>query len=268
MAVIGIISCEILELELAAVLAEDPAIGRINVLENRHSARLIAMLGALPHIDLQCLPHIHAYRPEPGERIELLIRVLALGLHRKRQLLRDALRRAADEFAPHVAALMLGYGLCGNALDDPHAVLDVDLPIFQPLDQGRPVDDCVALCLGGRATYAAELHACPGTFFLTPGWSNHWPRMFDTRSGELAQAGRKRLLAGYQRGLLVLTPAFAEAAMRQRGRTFCQATGLRLEERRGSMALLAAAWSRARNSLEAPTASAQQGGNDANDRAH
>ena len=266
MAVIGIITCEVLELEFAGLLADDPAIGRIGVLENRHSARLIDRLGERARCELLRLPHMHAYRPEPAERLDVLVRVLALGLHRNRQVLRDALRRAAEELAPHVSTLLLGYGLCGNALDDPRAVLDVDVPLVLPVDGDHPVDDCVALSLGGREAYRAELRACPGTYFLTPGWAMHWPRMFDTRHGELAQTGRQRVLAGYQRALLVLTPALAEAPMRRLGHAFCEATGLCLEERRGSLALLAEAWSAAKRSAWQVTAGEAQGGDDASDR--
>ena len=266
MAVIGIITCEILELEFAGLLADDPAIGRISVLENRHSARLIDLLDEQARSELQRLPHMHAYRPEPAERLEVLVRVLALGLHRNRQVLRDALRRAAEELAPHVATLLLGYGLCGNTLDDPRSVLDVDVPLVLPFDGDHPVDDCVALSLGGREAYRAELRACPGTYFLTPGWARHWPRMFDTAHGELAQAGRQRVLAGYRRALLVLTPALPEAPMRRLGHAFCAATGLRLEERRGSLELLADAWSAAKRSARRIAAGEAQGGDDASDR--
>ena len=266
MAVIGIITCEVLELEFAGLLADDPAIGRISVLENRHSARLIDRLGEQARCELQRLPHMHAYRPEPTERLEVLVRILALGLHRNRQVLRDALRRAAAELAPHVATLLLGYGLCGNTLDDPRSVLDVDVPLILPFDHDHPVDDCVALSLGGREAYRAELRACPGTYFLTPGWAMHWPRMFDTRHGELAQTGRQRVLAGYRRALLVLTPALADAPMRRLGYAFCAATGLRLEERRGNLALLEEAWARAKRLANPAAAGAQQGGHDASDR--
>lgn len=268
MTTIGIITCEILELEFAGLLADDPEIGRISVLEDRHSARLIDLLGEKARCELQRLPHMHAYRPEPAERIEVLVRVLALGLHRNREVLRDALRRAAAELAPHVATQLLGYGLCGNTLEDARALLDVDVPLVLPVDGDHPIDDCVALSLGGREAYRAELRACPGTYFLTPGWAMHWPRMFDTARGELGQTGRQRVLAGYQRALLVLTPALAETPMRRLGQAFCAATGLRLEERRGNLELLADAWAAAKRSARRAATGQRQGGDDASDRTH
>lgn len=242
MAVLGIVTCEVLELEFARLLGTDAEVGRIGVLENRHSAHLIELLEAQPVRRLQRLPHVHAFQPEPDEPLEVLIRVLEFGLHRNRKVLRAALIEAAHELRPHVDALLLGYGLCGNALGDLQAELDVGVPVFRPMDRDHPVDDCVALCLGGRECYYAEQRATPGTFFLTPGWSRHWKRMLDTRSGEVSQPGLKRVLAGYERALLVQTPALDADEMLRRGEEFSRKTGLRLEVRQGSMDLLAVTW--------------------------
>ncbi len=258
MAVIGIITCEILELEFAALLGADAEVGRISVLENRCSARLIELLEARPIRHLQRLPHVHAFHAEPGEPVEVLLRVLESGLHRSRAVLRDALAAAAQECRPRVDALLLGYGLCGNALDDPCAVLDVDVPVFLPMDGDHPVDDCVGLCLGGRERYFAEQCKAPGTFFLTPGWSQHWKRMLDARSGEVAQPGIQRMLASYERALLVKTPALPDNEMQRRGQEFSRQTGLRLEACRGTMDLLEKAWAEAKRCVQEETAVAEK----------
>ncbi len=252
MSVIGIITCEILELEFALLLGEDAEVGRVSVLEDRRSTRLIELLEAQPLPGLHRLPHVHAFHAEPAESVEVLLRVLEIGLHRNRAVLREALAAAARALRPHVDALLLGYGLCGNALDDPQAVLDVDVPVFLPTDQGHPVDDCVGLCLGGRDGYYAEQRKVPGTFFLTPGWSQHWKRMLDSH-GEASQPGLKRVLAGYERALLVQTPALADDEMLLRGAEFCRQTGLRLEVRQGTMELLTAAWAAAKSFVQAKT---------------
>ncbi len=259
MAVIGIITCEILELEFARLLGTDTDVRHVSVLENRQSARLIALLDAQPTCQLHRLPHVHAFSPQPTEPVEVLVRVLELGLHRNRTVLRKALTDAAQELRPHVDALMLGYGLCGNALDDPRTVLDVDVPVFLPMDHDHPVDDCVALCLGGRDCYYAEQRATPGTFFLTPGWSRHWKRMLNPHSGVAAQPGLTRMLAGYERALLVPTPALADTEMLQRGEEFSRQTGLRLEIHPGTMDLLTTAWVTAKHSVLSKTMARMKG---------
>jgi hypothetical protein len=250
MAVIGIITCEILELEFAYLLGEDAEIGRISVLENRQSARLIELLETKPIRNLQRLPHVHAFYPEPSESLEVLIRVLNMGLHRNPKVLGRALSIAAREISPQVDALLLGYGLCGNALADPQALLDVDVPVFQPMDHDHPVDDCVALCLGGRECYYAEQRKTPGTYFMTPGWAWHWKRMLDPRSKDLAQTGLKRVLSGYERALLVRTPAMADDELLRCGAEFGRQTGLSLEQRQGSIVPLTSAWSATKNCVQ------------------
>lgn len=247
MAVLGIITCEIMELEFARILGEAPEIGSISVIDDRHSARLITLLEAQSIERLQRLPHVSAFRAEPEAPLEVLIRVLALGLHRNGSVLRRALNKAAHQLQQHLDALLLGYGLCGNALDDPRTVLDVDLPLFLPMDDDHPMDDCVALCLGGRENYYGEQRKTAGTFFITPGWSQHWKQMLDPRSGELSQPGLKRVLSGYERALLVQTPALDDAELQRRGTEFCQRTGLRLESIQGSMDPLTTAWAAARD---------------------
>jgi hypothetical protein len=249
MARIGIITCEILELEFAHLLGEEPELGCVSVLEDSHSARLITLLLEHPAQHLRRFPHISALRPEPTESLEVVVRVLAMGLHRNRKVLIHALTKAAHDLQPHIDVLLLGYGLCGNTLSNPHQTLDVDLPIFLPMDEDHPIDDCVALCLGERECYYDEQRKNAGTFFLTPGWSQHWKRMLDARSGEISQPGLNRLLSGYERALLVRTPAVADDELRRRGREFSRKTGLRLEEREGTMAPLSAAWRAAKRAV-------------------
>jgi hypothetical protein len=197
------------------------------------------------------VPHPHAFAAEPGIQLEVLVQVLALGLHRNRKVLQHALSKAAHSLQGRIDALLLGYGLCGGALDDARSVVNVDVPLFQPMDGNHAVDDCVALCLGGRECYYREQRKTAGTFFLTPGWSRHWRQMLDTRSGKVSQPGLERLLSGYQRALLVETPVINARELRQHGEDFARQTGLRLEQRSGTMASLEMAWQTARASLRA-----------------
>jgi hypothetical protein len=250
MAVLGIITCEVLEQEFAKILADDSDIGRISVLQDSHSKRLLELLQArdLPH--LYCLPHSHAFHPEPDVSLELLVRVLALGLHRNRKVLRHALTKAAQEMRPHIDAMLLGYGRCGGAVDDAASLLDLDIPLYQPMDGDTPMDDCVALCLGGRERYYREQRKIAGTYFLTPGWAKHWRRMLDPRSDELSQPGLKRMLRDYERALVVQSPALPDKELSRDGEKFSRLTGLRLETQNGTMAGLTKAWEQAKAAIQ------------------
>jgi hypothetical protein len=242
MAVIGIITCEILELEFAKLLSEDAEIKRISVLEDKCSARIIELLEERQIHNLQRLPHTHSFHPEPEMSLEVFIYVLEMGLHRTRKILNRAVTKAIQTMQTRVDALLLGYGRCGGSLDGVNAFVDRDIPIFQPMDGDHPIDDCVALSLGGGQRYYAEQRKIAGTYFLTPGWSLHWQQMLDMRTGKVSQPGLERLLSGYERALMVQTPAINNSELQRHGDEFKRVTGLRLEMQKGTMTPLITAW--------------------------
>ncbi|BCV21474.1 DUF1638 domain-containing protein [Moorella sp. Hama-1] len=89
-------------------------------------------------------------------REELLF--LDQGLHRSPERLRQALQEAIDA-AVDYDFVLLGYGLCGGALDGLHAG---PCPVIIP-----KVDDCIPLLLG---SVAARGGWPAGTYFLSSGW--------------------------------------------------------------------------------------------------
>ena len=134
---------------------------RANGLQNRHQS-------------LQLIPQVDAFIPDPSVKLEVLVRVMELALHDRKKILQEALVKAASEMSRHLEAIFLGYGLCGNALDRPEKLLaETGIPVFIPMDEDHPVDDCVGLLLGGRTCYYGEQCKTAGTFFMIPGWTSH-----------------------------------------------------------------------------------------------
>lgn len=250
MGVIGILTCEILELEFAHLLSRDPAVKCATIVEDAHSTRLLEALDAAESPRVSRIAHVKGFSPTFSEagQVEVLVRVLEFALHRKRELLQQALIRAAHELQPYVDVLLLGYGLCGNALLRPLEVLDVDIPVFQPLDNGHPVDDCVGLLLGGRECYYAEQQRVAGTFFMLPGWTHHWQAMFGPDFCADPEMAR-RMLARYERALLVQTPVMSEEVMRRQITEFIRFFELRIETCQGTLRLLRDAWNSAKAQL-------------------
>jgi hypothetical protein len=253
MGVLGILTCEILELEVAYLLGTDPDVSQITVLENVRSTRLIEALESGEFQDVRRIPHIKGFFPEPAEHLEVLVRVLELALHRRKETLQRGLVGAAREMSRHVDALLLGYGLCGNALENPKELLDVEVPIFVPIDGDHPVDDCVGLSLGGRDCYYAEQCQVPGTFFMTPGWSCHWKKLFGQDFGDVEREVAKRLFAHYERTLLVLTPVMSQDEMKRSANEFSRLVGLCVQERQGTLDILGKAWKVAKAFLNSKT---------------
>ena len=164
MAVLGVLTCEILELEFAYLLAKDPEIDLVTMLEDRYS---LGMIEALESRNLapRRIPILKGFSPNQPDRLEVLVRVLELALHNRKRFLQEGLTKAAKEMGRFVDAIVLGYGLCGNALQKPEELLvDAGVPIFIPMDQDHPVDDCVGLIIGGRECYYKEQCRVAGTF--------------------------------------------------------------------------------------------------------
>ena len=252
MAVLGVLTCQILELEFAHLLKHDPDIGAITVLADRHSMDLIEVLEQ-QHLSPRRIPLIRDFTPMGSHRLEVLVRVLELGLHNRKKLLQEGLIKAAREMGRCVDAIVLGYGLCGNALKDPHELLsDAGVPIFIPMDRDHPVDDCVGLIIGGRDCYYGEQCKVAGTFFMIPGWTRHWQELFKKEYGSLDIEFARRIfgMANYERSLMIPNPALSAEEMRRNIEEFNQLFGFRTELLQGSLDILNKTWEKAKYHLQ------------------
>jgi hypothetical protein len=243
MSVLGILTCEILELEFANLLASDTDLTRVTVLKDSRSERLIEMLELSRIPKLKKIKDFSEFDPHSDNQLEILVQVLELALHNRKRTLQQGIKEAAMVFGPHVDALMLGYGLCGNALEKPEQLLaDAGVPVFIPMDDDHPVDDCVGLIIGGRQRYYDEQCNVAGTFFMIPGWTSHWRRMFEQEFGNWSLDMAKRLFRDYERSLLVTTPHMSVEIMRQNSEAFNNLFELRTEVCEGTLKLLHDTW--------------------------
>jgi hypothetical protein len=254
MSVLGILTCEILELEFAHLLGLDRQLARITILEDERSACLIKTLESTNSQNLQKIASLNEFNPVSKDETEVLVRVLELGLHNRKQTLQRGLVQAAQELGPNVDALLLGYGLCGNALEKPEELLsDAGVPVFIPMDEDHPIDDCVGLIIGGRKNYFGEQRKVAGTFFMIPGWTCHWRQMFEKEFGDLNLDLAKRLFANYERSLIISTPILSEDEMRRNSDAFNEMFGLRTETRKGTLSILNKTYNSAKAFLNTKT---------------
>jgi len=250
MSVLGILTCEILELEFAYLLGLDTDLARVTVLGDSRSERFVEMLELLRAPKLKKIKDVSEFDPFSDNRLEILVQVLELALHNRKQTLQQGIKKAAMAFGPYVDALMLGYGLCGNALENPEQLLtEAGVPIFIPMDVDHPVDDCVGLIIGGRQHYYREQCKVAGTFFMIPGWTFHWRRMFEREFGNLSLDMAKRLFRDYERSLLITTPVMSEVEMKQNSHEFNELFNLREETRFGTLSIIKETWNSAKTFL-------------------
>ena len=163
--------------------------------------------------------------------------VLDFGLHVNPEELRNALQETIDNSASTTKTIILGYGLCSQAVVGLRAN---GCTLVVP-----KVDDCIAIFLGSKQAYRAQSRAEPGTYYMTKGWIEagdspfgEYETMVERYGEEKARYLMGKILKNYTRLALINTGEYEL----ERYRKYCQRTadhfGLRYEEIPGSNALI------------------------------
>ena len=244
---LGIVTCQILELEFAHILSNDPDISEIWVVADPFSKELIEILESEGPKRVHRASNIGKFDIDKTKGIGVLIRVMEVGLHSNISTLRREVVAAVKDLAPFVDAVLLGYGLCGNALNNTVELFsDIPVPVMLPMQNEEPVDDCVGLIIGGRENYYEEQRRCAGTMFMNAGFSRHWgkilsmdipPKLIHKKDKIL-----ERIWGNYERSLLLSTPVLDENELRNNTKEFNERFGLKTETRAGTLSLLENAW--------------------------
>ncbi|MDQ7785621.1 MAG: DUF1638 domain-containing protein [Desulfomonilaceae bacterium] len=240
MPVIGIVTCQILELEIAHMLSHDEQIDGITVLHGDYSGGLIESLRSQDDPRLRVIGWIPEFEPSSPDRLDVLVEVVKLGLHIVIKDLKEGVTSAVREISPYVDAVMLGYGLCGNAMEKPEELFEsVDVPVFMVMDEDHIVDDCIGMLIGGRENYYEEQCKVAGTMFMTPGFVRHWKDLLHKSLGGMYDLEMsKRMLKDYERSLLMPTGVMSLETMEEQIQEFNELYGLRTEFREGTVDLL------------------------------
>lgn len=90
MAVVGVLTCEILELEFAHLLAKDHDVARVTVLDNKFAARFIDASESAGRHRPTKIPILQSFSPDSSDRLEVLVYVLEIALHNRKRHLQDA----------------------------------------------------------------------------------------------------------------------------------------------------------------------------------
>jgi hypothetical protein len=163
--------------------------------------------------------------------------VLDFGLHISPEALRHALQEAIDASAASAETILLGYGLCSQAVVGLRAN---DCTLVVP-----KVDDCIAIFLGSGEAYKAQSRTEPGTYYLTKGWIEAGDSPFEEYDSLVEQYGEQKarrlmglVLKNYTRLALINTGHYELERYRDYSRRTAERFGLRYEEIPGSNALI------------------------------
>ena len=163
--------------------------------------------------------------------------VMDFGLHTDPKSLKGALQNAIDSSAPNIETILLGYGLCSQAV--------VGLRSGKRTLIIPRVDDCIAIFLGSAAEYQKQCSTVPGTYYLTTGWieSHHTPFseydiLVKGYGEQIAKRIIKQILKNYTRLAFIATGNNDLEYYREHSRSMAERFNLRYEEIQGSPLLI------------------------------
>jgi hypothetical protein len=163
--------------------------------------------------------------------------VLDFGLHIDPKELKRILQETIDALAPGTDTILLGYGLCSQAVVGLRAN---DCTLVVP-----KVDDCIGIFLGSYAAYREQSSAEPGTYYLTKGWIEAGDSPFDEYDSLVERYGEEKarwlmsqILKNYTRLALINTGQYELERYRAYARSTAERWGLRYEEIPGSDVLV------------------------------
>lgn len=110
--------------------------------------------------------------------------ILDIALHLKPDHLKEVLLGTIQEMEEEGSTIVLGYGLCGKALE---GVYSAKSTLVLP-----KVDDCVGMLLGSRARHRNVLTDRPGTYFFERRWLETELNIFTQMGKGLAHISQER----------------------------------------------------------------------------
>jgi len=159
--------------------------------------------------------------------------VLDFGLHTNPKSLKRALQNAIDSSPTDIETILLGYGLCSQAVV---GLRSGSRTLIIPR-----VDDCIAIFLGSAVEYQRQYRSVPGTYYLTKGWIEFGDTPFSEydillkRYGEqIAQRIINQILKNYTRLAFISTGNNQLDHYREHARSVAERFGLCYEEIQGS----------------------------------
>ncbi len=159
------------------------------------------------------------------------------GLHLRPEQLKLALQQAIDAADGQSAIIVLGFGLCSNAvigLRARHSTLVVPR-----------VDDCIAMFLGSQERYQEEMRRAPGTYFLSRGWIDAGTTLVEEYNAMAERYGEersaklmRRMLANYRQLAYIDLGTSDQESYRLFSRRAAELLGLAYGELKGDATLL------------------------------
>jgi hypothetical protein len=181
--VLGIVGCQVLEDEMAYVVASDHEVRHILVIDGTEQKTLASKIQKLaPNKNVKCFEEcydLREFQMPSGAEFTVIMWVKPIGLHQSPPLLREEVMKAIISMEVHAQSVLIFYGECGSAfrnLEKLSQEARVPITILKDKD-GSPIDDCYGTEIGGKEEYRQFLVNQRGpAYVLNTMWAANWRR--------------------------------------------------------------------------------------------
>jgi hypothetical protein len=179
--VLGIVGCQVLEDEMAYIVANDQEVKNVLIIDGTEQKTLASKIqGLAPNKNVKCFDEtwdIKSFQiPSPSE-LTVIVWLKPIELHQSPPLLREEVMKAINSMETYAQSVLIFYGDCGGAFRNPNKLSQetrVPITILKDKD-GSPIDDCYGTELGGRDEYRQFLIDQSGpAYILNTMWAANW----------------------------------------------------------------------------------------------
>ncbi|MDD1743055.1 MAG: DUF1638 domain-containing protein [Methanomassiliicoccales archaeon] len=176
---LGIVGCQVLEDEMAYVVASDEEADNVLIIDSTMQKTITDKIKRMaPKKNVHCIDEncgIREYQMPSGTSVILWLK--PIGLHQSPPLLREEVLKAINRIEPLAQSILIFYGQCGNAFRSMEMITAgarVPVTILRD-DDGALIDDCFGTELGGRDEYRDFLigQTAPA-YVLNTMWAANW----------------------------------------------------------------------------------------------
>lgn len=255
--VICIVACLMMEDELVHIISRDEEVTSVSVVQNEECSGLMEKLKADGrNIEVRSISPEEVGSGGGEDGISLVILMKDMGLHESPEKLKKDMLETMRSLRGGFDAILLFYGLCGNALKDVRALSkEAEAPVFILRDdRGEVVDDCIAAVVGGREAYQSIVKRDLGVYFLTPMWASNWREMA-VKSRVVPDGNNDDLMriilegSGYKKVIKIETGLGDREEFDEKVNEFSRIFNLKKEVLEGDLSLVERSYERAKEEL-------------------
>lgn len=258
--VLGIVGCQVLEDEMAYVVAHDHDVRRVLIIDGTQEKTIADKIRRMaPDKMVVSFGEEFDFKQyQMSPELSVILWLKSIGLHQSPPMLREDVMRSVSKMEHLANSVMLFYGQCGSAFRNMEIIrkgVHVPLTILHDGD-GSLIDDCYGTALGGKEEYRLFLVSQPGpAYVINTMWAANWRHfMIEMQMcrdpNDLEEVKDIFKFMDYKKVVGLNTGLMEQTTFDQRLEEFASLFGLELENHRCSLKIVERSYHEAKQFLQ------------------